>query len=51
MEKIIEKVCSIDLKRSLVQVTFIKTLVKMMLNSKIYKIRFSETLIKRKIWY
>ena len=50
MEKIIEKVCGMDpQKRSPVQVAFTKASVKMMLNPKIYKIRFSETLMKRKI--
>lgn len=50
MEKIIEKVCGTDPQKiSPVQVAFTKASVKMMLNPKIYKIKFNETLMKRKI--
>jgi GTP1/Obg family GTP-binding protein len=50
MEKIIEKVCGIDpQRRSLAQVAFTKASVKMMLNPRTDKIRFSETLMKRKV--
>ena len=36
-------------KRFPTQVAYIKTTVKMMLNPKIYKIKFSETIMKRKV--
>src|ERR1043165_1932528 len=49
MEKIIGKVCNMDSeKRFPAQVAYIKATVKMMLNPKIYKIKFNETIIKRK---
>ena len=47
MEKIIGKVN--PQKRFSVQVAYIKAIVKMMLNPKIYKIKFDETLMKRKV--
>ena len=47
MEKIIGKVN--PQKRFLVQVAYIKAIVKMILNPKIYKIKFGETLMKRKV--
>jgi hypothetical protein len=50
MEKIIGKVCNMDPeKRFPAQVAYTKATVKMMLNPKIYKIKFSETIMKRKV--
>jgi len=50
MKKIIEMICNTDLqKKCLIKIAFTKASVKIILNLKIYKIKFNEILMKRKI--